>query len=97
MNTIERNITHIEKEEINNLHFAHDEVLLDKKEKVVRNRNLNRGLILGNAFHTKVRIIFETNETLFQVETTIWGLGQDFVLLKQGTFIPRQRIHKVII
>lgn len=87
----------IEKEDISKLHFAHDEVLQEKQQKVERNRDLNRGLILGNAFHTKVKIVFEDVENMYQVETTIWGLGQDFVLLKQGVFIPRQRIHKVIV
>lgn len=97
METLERNIMRIEKEDISSLHFAHEEVLRDKQLKVERNRDLNRGLILGNAFHTKVRIIFENGQNMYQVETTIWGLGQDFVLLKQGVFIPRQRIHKVIV
>jgi len=97
METLERNIMRIEKEEISKLHFAHEEVLVEKQLKVERNRDLNRGLILGNAFHTKVRIVFENGLNMYQVETTIWGLGQDFVLLKQGVFIPRQRIHKVII
>ena len=97
METIEREIIRIEKEEISKLHFAHEEVLGDKQLKIERNRDLNRGLILGNAFHTKVRILFEDSEQMYQVETTIWGLGQDFVLLKQGVFIPRQRIHKVVI
>jgi len=97
METLDRHMINIEKEEINQLHFDHKEVLLTKLSKKERNRNLNRGLILGNAFHTKVKIIFEDDSNLYQVETTIWGLGQDFVLLKQGTFIPRKRIHQVII
>ena len=97
METLERKIMRIEKEDISKLHFAHDEVLQEKQQKVERNRDLNRGLILGNAFHTKVKIVFEDVENMYQVETTIWGLGQDFVLLKQGVFIPRQRIHKVIV
>ncbi len=97
METIERKIIRIEKEDISKLHFAHDEVLNEKHLKVLRNRDLNRGLILGNAFHTKVRIVFEDIENMYQVETTIWGLGQDFVLLKQGVFIPRKRIHNVIL
>jgi hypothetical protein len=97
METLERQIMRIEKEDISNLHFPHQEVLNDKQLKIQRNRDLNRGLILGNAFHTKVKINFENGANMYQVETTIWGLGQEFVLLKQGVFIPRQRIHKVII
>ena len=45
-------------------------------------------MILGNTYHSKVRIIFETIEGLCQVETTIWATTEHYVLLKAGFTCP---------
>ena len=54
-------------------------------------------MILGNNYHTKVKIIFECKQGIFQVETTVWTATEDFVLLKGGVYLPVMCIHDVII
>jgi hypothetical protein len=57
--------------------------------------NLNRALILGNAYRRKIKLIFETTDGIKQVETTIWAVTEQNVVLKGGKFIPINAIIKV--
>lgn len=84
----------IEKEAIGQLHFPHDDVLLDKEEKNQRDSDLNRALALGNLEHSKIKIFFEDDASKKVVETTIWGVTDERVILKQGVVIPINRIYK---
>jgi len=84
----------IEKEKIDLLHFPATEVLLDKNEIFQRNVDLNRAQSLGNLEHTKIRIYFADSESLKMVETTVWAVTDDSVVLKQGARIPIHRIYK---
>lgn len=86
----------IEKEEIQTLHFPETDVLDDKEDILQRNSELDRALTLGNLEHEKIKIFFEDDESKKVVETTIWGVTDKRVILKQGVVIPINRIYKSI-
>lgn len=85
----------IEKEAVANLKFPHEEVLTDPKARKLRSAELERGTTLGNIDHYKIKIIFEDDTSIKQVETTIWANGEENIVLKQGVTIPVHRIHQV--
>ena len=86
----------IAKEEIANLHFPSQDVLQELDEKIKRKVELDRSLTLGNLEHTKIKIYFEDNSSKKIVDTTIWGVTDSGVILKQGVVIPIHRIYKCI-
>lgn len=85
----------IEKESIENLKFPHEEVLKDKEKIKERTENLNKALTLGNLEHFKIKIYFEDDIKKRMVDTTVWALTDERVVLKQGVIIPTNRIHKL--
>ncbi len=84
----------IEKETIAHLSFPKVEVLSDVAEIQQRFSDLNRALSLGNLEHSKIKIYFEDNQSKKVVETTVWGLTDQRVILKQGNVIPINRIFR---
>ncbi len=84
----------IQKEDIPQLTFPKVEVLKDPSEIKERFNDLNRALSLGNLEHSKIKIYFEDNLSKKVVETTVWGLTDQRVILKQGNVIPINRIIK---
>jgi len=84
----------IEKEKIAQLSFPKVEVLNDEEAIQQRFSDLNRALSLGNLEHSKIKIYFEDNQSKKVVETTVWGLTDQRVILKQGNVIPIHRIFK---
>jgi hypothetical protein len=86
----------IEKEQIGILLFPTSEVLHDKADILQRKNDLDRALTLGNLEHVKIKIFFEDDSSKKSVETTIWGVTDNRVILKQGVVIPVNRIHKII-
>jgi hypothetical protein len=85
----------IEKEAIEALKFPHEEVLKDVEKIKDRTDNLNKALSLGNLEHFKIKIYFEDNTKKRMVDTTVWGLTEERVILKQGLVITIERIHKL--
>jgi hypothetical protein len=85
----------IEKELIADLRFPSDEVLGESQLIHERRVDLERALALGNLEHSKIRIYFEDNDSCHVVETTVWGVTDKRVILKQGVGIPICRIHSV--
>jgi uncharacterized protein (UPF0248 family) len=86
----------IEKEEITSLQFPKDEVLTDEHEIKQRAIDLQRAMALGNLDHIKMKIYFADSEEKRVVDTTIWGVTDHKIILKQGTVIPIHRIYKLI-
>ena len=86
----------IDKEVIPTLNFPKDEVLGDKEAISSRKNDLDRALSLGNLEHVKIKIYFEDDASKKMVETTIWGVTEERVILKQGVIIPVNRIHKIV-
>ncbi|MES2133044.1 MAG: hypothetical protein V4506_11885 [Bacteroidota bacterium] len=85
----------IDKEKIESLKFPSIEVLTDKDAIKERESELNRALTLGNLEHTKIKIYFEDDMSKKIVETTVWGVTDKRVILKQGVVIPIHRVHKI--
>lgn len=88
-----KNVAVVQKEQLSTVNFQKVDVLADSPSRIKRLSNLSRALSLGNLFHGKVNIVFMTsNGLLQQVETTVWSLSDDFILLKGGNFIPVKAI-----
>ena len=85
----------IDKEAVANLHFPDTDVLTSNDAKVERAADLNRAMTLGNLEHSKIKIYFEDDKSLKIVDTTVWGITDKRVILKQGLVIPINRVHKV--
>lgn len=85
----------IEKENIRGLKFPDNDVLSSTDEIKIRNADLERAMKLGNLEHNKIKIVFEDSEGMKQVETTVWGVTDKRVILKQGILIPIHRIHEI--
>ena len=85
----------IEKEKVASLHFPETEVLAAKDDLQRRTYELERASQLGNGPHVKIRIIFEDTESVKLVETTVWAVTKERVVLKQGITIPINRIHEI--
>lgn len=83
----------IEKESIPSLHFPSDAIQRTKDEKKILRMKLQKAQTLGNIHHNKIKIWFKDEEGLKEVRTTVWALGEDNIVLKQGIFIP---IHRIV-
>ena len=89
-------ITKIEKEDIPSLSFKKDEVLINQEQLTKRKVNLAKAMTLGNGQKRKVKIFFMVeNGDSKVVHTTIWAVGQEYVTLKAGVFIPVQAINEI--
>jgi hypothetical protein len=85
----------IDKEDIALLKFPITDVLDDVDEIKTRISEINRALSLGNLEHSKIKIFFEDDESKKIVDTTVWGVTDKNVMLKQGVMIPIHRIYKL--
>ncbi|MDP3680130.1 MAG: hypothetical protein Q8R22_04785 [Flavobacterium sp.] len=85
----------IDKEDIALLKFPTTDVLDDVDEIKTRISDINRALSLGNLEHSKIKIFFEDSESKKIVDTTVWGVTDKNVMLKQGVMIPIHRIYKL--
>jgi hypothetical protein len=85
----------IEKEEVGSLHFPESEVLETTEDLQRRAYELERASKLGNGDHVKIKIVFEDTEGIKQVETTVWAVTKERVILKHGITIPIRRIHEI--
>ena len=85
----------IPKEQIRFLTFPNNEVLTEFKDKIDRIHELKRAMVLGNIERHKVRITFKDIECIKSVETTIWGITDNSVILKNSIIIPLKRILKI--
>lgn len=85
----------IEKEQIKFLTFPKEDVLNKKKDQIDRILKLQRALSLGNLAKREVKIVFVDSKGIKKVETTIWGITDKDVILKQATIIPLERIISI--
>ena len=86
----------IDKESVKELHFPNVDVLEEKDAIIQRMNDLDRALSLGNLEHGKIKIFFEDDISKKTIETTIWGVTDKRVILKQGVVIPVNRIYKIV-
>ena len=52
------------------------------------NNKLRGAMRLGNEFKSKASIIFQTDQGVKRVETTVWAVTEHFIQLKNGVVIP---------
>ena len=96
MSTITTTPVFIEKENVAKLHFPNTEVLVEAEKIALRKERLLRGAKLGNIDHIKCQIVFEDDQRLKYVSTTIWATMEKNISLKGGITIPINRIHDVV-
>lgn len=89
------NISSVQKEEVNQLNFPNEEVLLSTDAIEKRRKDLEQAVVLGNTYKGKTKIVFESHDGVKQIDTHIWGLTDKRVILKQGIVIPIHRIREV--
>ncbi len=79
----------IPKEQIPLLSFSKKEVISDLTARNERLFSLFRSQTLGNLLQTKVKITFEAaDEQIYTVDTTVWAVGNSFISLKGGIYLP---------
>ncbi|MGK7389942.1 MAG: hypothetical protein ACNS60_06310 [Candidatus Cyclobacteriaceae bacterium M2_1C_046] len=86
----------MKKEELANVKFSHEEVISDEVQKKLRMAELHRAQTLGNLEKIKVRINFQLdNHSHRMVETTVWAVGPDNLMLKGGIAIPIRAVEDI--
>lgn len=84
----------IEKEFIPTLNFS-DDVIVDQHPDL--KKQIEQAVRLGNAYHSKVSILFYDSDGCKRVDTTIWAYGSKYICLKGGTWLPVSHIIEIII
>ena len=97
MHATSTNAILIDKDQVKNLKFPLQEILISAEDLTKRKNDLSRALTLGNVHHNKVRIVFHDYYGPKVVETTIWAVTELRVILKSGMVIPINRIQEIII
>jgi len=87
--------TLVAKEDVGDLYFPKEEVIASLEQRQELLSKMEKALKLGNAYHGKVKILFEDDNGLKTVETTIWGITDKNILLKKTTILPIRRVHDV--
>jgi predicted phosphodiesterase len=85
----------VEKEVIADFHFPAVEVLTREADTQEREKALKMAISLGNLEHQKVRIYFADDQGQKVVETTIWGITDQAIILKKNVRIPINRVSKL--
>ena len=85
----------IPKEHIPALRFPKQPLVIPDEQRRAIMQKLADATRLGNAEHGKCRILFEDDEGLKAVETTIWTFDPDHIVLKYGMTIPVSRVVSV--
>jgi len=83
------------KEEISHMFFPDEEVLADPEEREQRYEALSHGVVLGNTYKGKTKLVFADSQGIRQIETHLWGVTDKRVILKHGIVIPIHRISEV--
>jgi hypothetical protein len=86
----------IAKEVIPGLKFSPTDVLTDGQARKKRIRDISRATVLGNGYHGKVEIFFETADgDPKRVATTIWDHDEKYIILKSGASIPIKSVYGI--
>ena len=83
----------VEKEDITTMHFAPEDVLNDETARQRRRADADRAVTLGNAYHGKLDIYFQTADGMAKrVATTVWAADADHITLKSGASLPLRAV-----
>ena len=69
----------VEKESITNCTFNKETEIVQQKDLL---KKIQNATILGNTHHSKVSIIFQDDDSVKRVDTTIWAAGPNSYALK---------------
>jgi hypothetical protein len=87
----------IDKKDIAKLEFESNDVLQSNDDVLIRERDLNKAMVLGNSYKHKVKIFFRDLKSFKKVETTVWFVDDKHVALKEGVILPKKAIYKIIV
>ncbi len=91
-----KSIAIADKEMLTGMKFPAYDVLFDFAQRIKRSIDLQKAMILGNTEHSKVRIKFYLQDgEAREIETTIWGVTDDFVILKGNITLPVRAIYTI--
>jgi len=83
----------VAKETISSLHFPHQDVLHTAAERQHRMAEARRAVTLGNAYHGKLDIYFQTADgAMKRVQTTVWAADSEYLTLKSGVSLPMRAV-----
>ncbi len=83
----------IEKETLPNLHFAQLDVLVSLGDRQRRRADADRAALLGNAYHGKLDIYFQTsNGDTKRLATSVWAADSEHLTLKAGMALPLRAV-----
>ncbi|MDO1449887.1 hypothetical protein Q0590_26645 [Rhodocytophaga aerolata] len=82
------NTTYLEKEMVSFQQFSKQEVLSDAQAITLRHTKLERAVLLGNLYKVKSKIYFETQQGSKVIETTLWAVTSNYIIIKGGQVIP---------
>ncbi|WP_210516250.1 hypothetical protein [Hymenobacter terricola] len=83
----------VEKEDLTTMHFAHDDVLTDETARQHRRADAERAVTLGNAYHGKLDIYFQTADGVTKrMATTVWAADANHITLKSGASLPLRAV-----
>lgn len=88
-------VDYVEKEAIGGFTFPAGDVLHSEEAKNRRINMIDQAIDAGNFAQFKVMILFQDDTSVKEVETTIWSRKDGNIYLKDGVYIPVERIHKV--
>lgn len=77
------------------MRFPRQPVPLSAEEHMEIERKMAQATRLGNGEHGKCRIVFQDDEGLKAVETTIWAYDPQSIVLKYGMTIPVGRVVSI--
>lgn len=79
----------IEKDVLPTLFFPANDVLESSAERLIRQRDANRAMALGNNYQGKLDIYFMTADgKSHRVYTTVWASTDEHLSLKSGASLP---------
>ncbi|MBC6990201.1 hypothetical protein FHG12_19880 [Hymenobacter jejuensis] len=85
----------IEKEAIPNLHFPAYDVLAKPEARIQRRHDAERAATLGNAYHGKLDIYFQTADgATKRVYTSVWAAHEEYLTLKSGITLPLRAVTR---
>jgi hypothetical protein len=90
------NATLVEKEQIQDLHYPSQvsEKTVDRKSDLLG--KCRTALSLGNLHKVKCTIFFNDAEGLKKVNTTIWGLFDEHIVLKGGVSLNLRYVEDIV-
>ncbi|MCB2410204.1 hypothetical protein [Hymenobacter lucidus] len=93
MQTLEQTPEIVAKETVGALRFPAHDVLTLPVQRQWRRYEAERATTLGNGYHTKVDIYFQTADgATKRLYTTVWACDPEYLTLKSGASLPLRAV-----